>query len=349
MEIIKLLLKSHILSGIGIASIFAVIVKIDKFISDDYFIQQFYTPHSIKLLNKILIPFKHILMNLILTVLSFLTLMNYFYTIEIKKNPTHKIMIDNLIQQLQNKDFIKDSIIILAFISGFILCIQFFFVVCFDFKRNEHLFVKESKLYIYSNELKKQLTYLPKNKKIYLLQKFKQNKQTYFLAFYIKNNKASRVIIPEETINKIPIHPINRQKIFTFIDGFNKLTDNKAVLFVFIIIIPLFIGLLTQSISSVFYYLIELFIFFIPKLKEKYCNKDKINYIKTLYQTVSKNKIQWIYIIKIFSSISIGIAILLFILKKFNIIIIKTFVPTTLIVFIVSIILTFLIIRLKKE
>ena len=44
MEIIKLLLKSHILSGIGIASIFAVIVKIDKFISDDYFIQQFYTP-----------------------------------------------------------------------------------------------------------------------------------------------------------------------------------------------------------------------------------------------------------------------------------------------------------------
>ena len=176
MEIIKLLLKSHILSGIGIASIFAVIVKIDKFISDDYFIQQFYTPHSIKLLNKILIPFKHILMNLILTVLSFLTLMNYFYTIEIKKNPTHKIMIDNLIQQLQNKDFIKDSIIILAFISGFILCIQFFFAVCFDFKRNEHLFVKESKLYIYSNELKKQLTYLPKNKKIYLLQKFKQNK-----------------------------------------------------------------------------------------------------------------------------------------------------------------------------
>ena len=364
LDIIKKILTPF-LSGVSIISFIAIIVNIDKFLTDDYFIQKFYTNHSIKLIHKILIPIKYLFINILLTFLCITSIVLYFFK---NKETRQNFNLNIFIEKLHDKEYIKNILIVFLFISVIILGIQFIFTAFFDLKINNHFFIKHCKLYVNSNDLNELNSTFPKNKKIYLLQKFKQNKQPYFLTYYIHNKKAHRIIISENKINEIPIHSINKRKIFIFKEEFNRIADNKFVLLCLFVIAPIIVYFTSSSLVSVIFYYIEIVYLLFPTLKNlkrkhykkilksieprlKTLQKRHFYLLTKIYSLTSNQQIFNKFIDWLLTFILIFTTNIMFVLFNHfaNFIQIKKWLPSLLIILVISIILAFIFIYITSE
>lgn len=255
-------------AGFIIPISFILIINIHKYLTSDYYIQKFYSSHTIQLLSKIVIPIKYILINLTLTSITITIIFYWMYRTMLK---THQIKpknisFDNLIKQLSMPETQKTLILIIVFFILTIAGLQFIVPAIININKNEQLKIKKSNFYISSKYIYDIFPTIPKDINIYLGQKFKKN---YILAYYFQNNLPYRIVIPEDILFKLPIIPENKKKTTTITKEFEEILKNKYLRILVLFIVPAILFLISNKVLDVLLYWLELVIILSPSIIKK--------------------------------------------------------------------------------
>lgn len=255
-------------SGFIIPTFCTLFFNVHKYLTSDYYIQKFYSSHTIQLLARLTIPIKFILLNIFFTILTFITTAYLFFNNMVETNQIKKseFNMDIFIQNLFDSKHIKEALIILTLFSLFIAGIQLIVLSFVNISKNEHLKIKKSNLYILSNDLQDIYPNIPKNTKIYLGHKYKKE---YILGYFYLNDLPYRITIPEQKILKSILIPTEKETIFTVGKELKIMLKNKVLSTFIFIITPIFLLLTTQNFINVIIYLSELVLLLSPLLIKK--------------------------------------------------------------------------------
>ena len=128
--------------------------------------------------------------------------------------------------------------------------------------------IKSSKLFLDSNVLNVKFDLFPSDTKIYVSQFFNKD---FLLVYYFENETPVRHILPKEILTEFPIKSEKRESIVTDFSKFNNWIISQkygvqAVIFLSILAILSFY-VITKSMITTFFILIELLVIFNPIVK----------------------------------------------------------------------------------
>lgn len=237
-----------------------IMVELYTYFYSDYVIREFYSPTIVKIIYSLLKPLFPVIINFIFTLILFIyVVFGYILKVSVKR----------FLVELKNpSSLVEKSYSYILTICLFVAFIQFIFFIILDKKRNEHLVIKPSKIFLDSNTLNDKFDLFPSDTKIYISQFFSKD---FLLVYYFENKTPIRHILPKKILTEFPIKSEKRESIITDFSEFNnwiisKKYGVKIVTFSSILTIPL-IYIITKSIITAIFILIELLIIFYPIVK----------------------------------------------------------------------------------
>ncbi len=248
----------YFLPLLGIIS--TLTIRLFDYSNSDFLIQNFYKSIGIQLLAKIVKPLTVVFVNLVFSsfILAYIGLI-----IKIKSLKDFSELYNEVIQG-------KYTETIIFILLTCIICIGTiqFLAYIFVHGKNQHLKIKESKLFINSSLLKNTYLFLPEDIPIYISQNIKNDS---ILCYYKINGQLYRRILPKSILSEFPIQTDTKESFFKYKEKTNTFAQKslcraKSIL-VLAAILLILILIYTESILITLIMLIQFSFYLFPTIK----------------------------------------------------------------------------------